>query len=110
MNSPQNERVRALNDQLRKTGAGGQVLITRGIQAFGPERLAAIVLAVRIFDEFNEDNDPYGEHDFALLEVDGASVIFKIDYYDLDLACLSPDPSDPTVTRRVMTILLSEEY
>jgi hypothetical protein len=36
--------------------------------------------------------------------------MFKIDYFDLDLRHRSPDPSDPGVTRRVMTLLLAEEY
>ena len=110
MTESHNTRVRLLNDQLRQTGVGGQVLITRGVQALGPEGLAGVVQAVRVFDDFNADNDPYGEHDFAVLRVEGVEVIFKIDYYDLDMDSMSPDPSDPAVTRRVMTILLPAEY
>ena len=37
-------------------------------------------------------------------------IFFKIDYYDKALAAHSPDPSDPSVTERVITIMLSEEY
>jgi hypothetical protein len=103
-------RVRLFNDQLRKTGVGGQVLITRGVQALGPDRLATVVQAIRVFDDFNADNDPYGEHDFAVLRVEDIEVIFKIDYYDLEMDNLSSDPSDAAVTRRLMTILLPEEY
>jgi len=36
--------------------------------------------------------------------------MFKIDYYDKDLNFHSPDPADPTVTERIITIMLADEY
>ncbi len=37
-------------------------------------------------------------------------MIFEIDYHDLDLQGHSADPSDPRVTRRVLTVMLAGEY
>jgi hypothetical protein len=54
--------------------------------------------------------DPYGEHDYGSFEIDGQKLLWKIDYYDTDLKYGSGDPSDPAVTRRVLTILLLSEY
>ncbi len=66
--------------------------------------------AVANFEAFDRDSDPYGEHDFGLLEVDGRKLYFKIDYYGLDLASASDDPADRRRTNRVLTIMLAEEY
>ncbi len=104
------DRIRALNDALRQHHRGGTIVITQGVQALGAETIQAIVEAVAAFNEFDGGNDPYGEHDFGSLEVHGRTVFFKIDYYDRELTWHSPDPSDPAVTRRVMTIMLAEEY
>jgi hypothetical protein len=108
--SDQAARVCALNDDLRRFGRGGRIMITSGIDALGAAATACILAAVAGFDAFIADNDPYGEHDCAILEVDGTRVLFKIDYFDPDLAYHSPDPSDPSVTRRVMTVMRADEY
>ncbi len=104
------ERIRELNDQLRKQHEGGQVFITDGVGSLSVPTVARILFAVRDFDSFNKGNDPYDEHDFGKVDVDGHEVFFKIDYYDGNLEGGSPDPSDDTNTSRVLTIMLSSEY
>ena len=37
-------------------------------------------------------------------------LFWKIDYYDHSMQHGSPDPADPAVTERVMTIMLAAEY
>ena len=107
---PPAERIRALNDELRTTGFGGKTRLTSGLVAKGSDFVARAVSAVRAFNAWSEDNDPWQEHDCATLDVDGETVIFKIDYYDLNMQFLAPDPADPNMTRRVLTIMLAEEY
>jgi hypothetical protein len=103
-------RIRELNDQLRRRGIGGRVVITRGIETLGPDGVRHVLTAVARFDDFSEDNDPWHEHDCALLTINGRRIIFKTDYFDRDLRWHSPDACDPAVTERVLTIVLSEEY
>lgn len=104
------ERIRVLNDWLRIHGAGGRVMMTSGIATLGDEQRRKVVAAIRSFDAFTEANDPHGEHDCAMLEVDGLCVMFKMDYYDLTLSSHSPNPADPSVTKRVLTVMLADEY
>jgi hypothetical protein len=103
-------RVCDLNDQLRKHHVGGRVVMTQGIAALDPDMVIRIDQAIMAFDAFTPDNDPYGEHDFGMVQVGGHTVMFKIDYYDRDLQFASPDPADQNVTCRVMTLMLAEEY
>ena len=103
-------RIRRLNDRFRRTGVGGQMLITPGIQALGAEAMGQIAAEVAGFDRFDEDNDPHSEHDFGAFDHGTQKIFWKIDYYGLDLMSGSEDPSDAGVTRRVLTIMLAAEY
>jgi len=107
---PDAKHIAALNDHARQTFTDCRVCITPGIQALGDEVLHTILLAVQQFDTFTPDNDPYEEHDFGKIDVGKHVIFWKIDYYDLDLSMHSPDPSDPTVTARVLTVMLADEY
>jgi len=103
-------RIRALNDELRHTFTGGMAVMTPGIAALGQEAVERIVKTIAVFDDFCHANDPHEEHDFGSFEADGHKIFFKIDYFDQSLTYHSPDPSDPALTRRVITIMLAEEY
>jgi hypothetical protein len=103
-------RIRALNDELRQNFAGGAAVMTPGIAALGAAAVARIVKTIAVFDDFCHANDPHQEHDFGAFDADGQQVFFKIDYFDESLTYHSPDPADPSVTKRVITIMLAEEY
>ena len=103
-------RVRALNDKLRQNLPLGLTVMTPGIAALGKEAVERIVKTIAVYDDFCHANDPHEEHDFGSFDADGHTVFFKIDYYDKALSMHSPDASDPSVTERVITIMLAEEY
>jgi len=53
----------------------------------------------------------YGEHDFGSFELEGVGHIFwKMDYYDPSLEYDSENPADLALTRRILTVMLVEEY
>jgi hypothetical protein len=103
-------RIRALNDEARRLGIYNHAVITSGIAALGADAVALIVQTVATFDDFCSANDPHEEHDFGAFEAEGHTIFFKIEYYDRTMSFGSPDPSDPRVTTRVITIMLAEEY
>jgi len=102
------DKIRSLNDQLRKTFTGGAICVTIGVADRCDTN--AVIAAIQTFDGFNDANDPFGEHDFGALELDGQTLFWKIDYYGPGMQGGSPDASDSHVTERVLTILLAEEY
>lgn len=85
-------------------------MLTPGITELDEVTRAEIFRQVAEFRDFNEANDPHGEHDFVAFEFNGVQVFAKIDYYSLDLAAGSEDPSNPSRTTRVMTIMTADEY
>lgn len=101
--------IARLNDQHRARSGVGWVM-TPGVQSLGALAMVQAVAAVSAFSDFSEDNDPHGERDFGAFEIGGQRLFWKIDYYDLDLALASPDAADPAVTRRILTLMLAEEY
>lgn len=103
------ERIAELNDALRTEGPDRRWVLSSGLFALRMEAVMSILREVVTFDSFTEGNDPYGEHDCAVFEIEGVKVMWKIDYYDISREGGSPDPSDPEVTERVITVMLASE-
>lgn len=102
--------IATLNDKFRRSFINGEVLLSAGIAAMSSEDKANIISMVQNFNDFNDDNDVYGEHDFFSIDYKGNKIFAKIDYYDLNYEFMSENPANPDITNRVLTILLSCEY
>lgn len=107
-------KIAVVNDAFRRCDPNvlGQRLVTAGIiHLLKRNQLGAdeIVGIVSDFNEFTEDDDPHGEHDFGSFTYLGESCFWKIDAYDVDYSVGSEDPTDLSKTRRVLTIVLAEE-
>jgi hypothetical protein len=111
---PNTTIIRELNDRLRTTlgdQKSGAFFITQGVSRLHPKERLALIKKVRTFNDFNEGNDPYGEHDFGAITQNGVVYYWKIDYYsDKKVMFGSEDPSDPQKTYRVLTLLEADEY
>lgn len=105
-----NKKIAQLNDLLRDTFFTGRVILTDGVASLPIDERNEVISNVQTYSNFTADNDPYGEHDFACFTVNNSKYFWKIDYYNSDMTAGSENPTDPTITKRVLTIMLAEEY
>jgi hypothetical protein len=103
-------RIRTLNDNFRVAFVGGTVCFSQTVAELPLDLKAQVVLAVQNFSAFDADNDPHQEHDFGSFQLAGETYFFKLDYYNLNMSGVSEDPADPSVTKRVLTIMHVSEY
>jgi len=96
--------ISMINDKFRKSGFG--ITLTCGVQSV--EDLPGLLQAIRDYDDFTEDNDPYGEHDFGKLVWHGDKIFWKMDYYNQTFDGWE-DPFSKEC-RRVITVMLANEY
>ena len=104
------DEIRALNDSFRQTFIGGRVMKTDGVAALEDEMQQKLIAEVKAFSRFEKGNDPYGEHDFGSIKLNGVTFFWKIDYYDLAMSQGSVDPANDDATVRVLTIMCADEY
>ena len=107
---PRAEAIARLNDKLRTTATGGQIMVTRGVSTLEGFNASTLITSLKDYDGFDIDNDPHGERDFGDLTLWGEDLLWKIDAYDKAYQFASPDPADERVTNRVLTVMLATEY
>ncbi len=97
-------RIAVLNDLFRRSGL--RVVVTGGVQSVSD--LTGLMREIKRYNRFSRNSDPYGEHDFGSLRWRGKKIFWKIDYYNQSLDG-GEDPLSPDC-KRVMTVMLAEEY
>ena len=98
------EEIARKNDVIRRTFTGGLIVLTSGVEALEAGDKEAVLTKIREFDDFNDGNDPYGEHDFGTVTHNGIKYFFKFDYYDNNHEYHQEDGN------RVLTIMQADEY
>lgn len=102
-------RIRELNDQFRQEMPHGRVIVTHGVSKFSNDQLGEITQAIRSFDAFESNEDLLDEHDADTLEYEGVKLCWMIDACGEYRAFKFPAPTDKTVTRRFLVIMLGGE-
>lgn len=65
------KQIAELNDQFRQTFKGGKVVYTEGVKALPTIERGKLFSAIKAFSNFNKENDPYQEHHFGSVIVNG---------------------------------------
>lgn len=107
------EKIARLNDEFRLDVSNDNITKTLGFNSLNADIQEEAILKVRHFDNFKAENNPYGERDFGAFKIGREFFFWRIDYYhkgEEPLTYGSADPSNPMVTDRVLTIMLSHEY
>lgn len=104
-------RIAALNDLFRRGLMPGTKCCTANVAAMSETLQQQALSAVENFDQWDEANDPYQEHDFGAFEVEGIRMFWKIDYYaDKSMEAGSEHPEKPTACHRCLTLMKAEDY
>ena len=72
--------------------------------------MAAALLKLAEFKDWTPDIDPHGEHDYLSFDLCNREFAFIIQYYDLKMENASIDPANPSVTKRIGTLMLTHEW
>lgn len=107
--------VRELNDKLRIHGdpSIGKIVLTREVHALSSEDVIKLINSIRAYDKWDpEKDDPWSEHDFGKVSINGTDVFWKIDYYDPSYQRGVEDhmKNNTSMCKRVLTVMYAHEY
>ena len=105
--------IQLKNDAFRKAvfmgpQPDGKAFMTPAVETLAEKTKALLFFEIINFDNFTQDNDPYGEHDFGCIERDGIPKIYwKINYYKDEM--MEDGAEDPLNAYRVLVVMFAEE-
>jgi len=94
-----------LNDQLRTTFKGGRVQMTPGVYELDARLRGRALYVMSRYNRFHESS----EHDHGVFIFSGFSFEWHIEYRGEDGTGVSPDPTDPERTFRVLTLYVAAD-
>lgn len=87
----------------------GRIVVTPGVAEKGIAFVRNAVVACAMDGSFTDFTDPYLNHSFGTLDVQGERLYWEIGLYDADCEGGSLAPADPSKTHRVVTIMFPME-
>lgn len=91
----------------------GRCVTTPGFRELPAEVKRQMIVKVMNFNTFTEENDPWEDHSFGVVEEGEHKIFWKIDLYDTAYSYgvgELDDAADPEKCRRVLTLYLPIEH
>jgi hypothetical protein len=101
------ERIRALDDHLRKNPTADVGIMTPGIAALGREAFDRIMKTITAMADICHDYEPDEDHHTRSFAAEGRVISFKIDHYERPAR--SSERTGQIDHVRVITVMLAEE-
>ena len=101
------EKIRALNDAFRQTPKAPYVFLSLEVAQIGETMLKELFTKLQSYSSFTPTSDPDGDRSSGAMDVGRYKIEWSIDYWDLDEEDDSPDPSNASVTIRMMNIIMA---
>ena len=93
-------KIIELNDQFRATFKGGRVQMSRSVYELEPRLRARALWVLSKYKKFADDS----EHDWGTFIFGGYAFEWRIEYRAITGVGPSPDPANPDLTFRVLTL------
>jgi hypothetical protein len=93
-------RIIELNDRLRTSFRGGRVQMTPSVYQLDSRLRGRVLSVLARYNKFSADS----EHDCGTFIFAGFAFEWRIEYRGADGTGVSPDPADPALTYRVLTL------
>jgi hypothetical protein len=103
------ECLRTLDHHLQNNPTADVAIMTPGIAALGQEAADRIIKTITVFDDFCHANDAHNAHDTGSFEVEGRTVLFRIDRYERPSNHRSSELTDLKDRVRIITVMLAGE-
>jgi len=110
-NMNKDEMIAKSNDDFRMNWFGkGKYVESSEIKKLSSTDKLNILGLVKTFKNFNERNDPSGEHNLGIIEFNDEIIVWKISYFYLVRKNKNIDYDSCENTFRILNVMLADEY
>ena len=98
------EKIKALNDAFRKDPEPSNVFISLEVVRLGEKKVEELLAKLKTYSAFTAKTDHDGDYSTGVIQLGPHKIDWGIFYMDLDEEEDSPDPSNPSVTTRILNL------